>query len=111
VALDRNERARRCRAVAGLAGQPLVASRAGGAFDTIDQFAVQHHGLAPALVFVDATGSFDNDTECVNGSRGNAADHLTKDVAPFMVSNFGASADRAHWVGYRRIVDGRYLWG
>jgi S-formylglutathione hydrolase FrmB len=49
------------------------------------------------LVFVDPTGTFDNDTECVNGSRGNAADHLTKDVKPFMVSNFGVSADRANW--------------
>jgi S-formylglutathione hydrolase FrmB len=49
------------------------------------------------LVFVDPTGSFDNDTECVNGTRGNAADHLTKDVVPFMVSNFGVSADRANW--------------
>jgi S-formylglutathione hydrolase FrmB len=49
------------------------------------------------LVLVDPTGSFDNDTECVNGARGNAADHLTKDVVPFMVSNFGVSADRANW--------------
>jgi S-formylglutathione hydrolase FrmB len=71
--------------------------RAGNAFDTIDDFAAHHHGFAPALVFVDPTGSFDNDTECVNGSRGNAADHLTKDVVPFMVSNFGVSADRASW--------------
>jgi S-formylglutathione hydrolase FrmB len=71
--------------------------RAGGAFDTVDNFAAHHQGYAPALVFVDATGAFDNDTECVNGSRGNAADHLTKDVVPFMVSNFGVSADRANW--------------
>jgi S-formylglutathione hydrolase FrmB len=71
--------------------------RAGNAFDTIDDFAAHHHGFAPALVFVDPTGSFDNDTECVNGSRGNAADHLTKDVVPFMVSNFGVSADRTNW--------------
>jgi S-formylglutathione hydrolase FrmB len=71
--------------------------RAGGAFDTIDDFAALHHGYAPALVFVDPTGAFDNDTECVDGSRGNAADHLTKDVVPFMVSNFGVSADRANW--------------
>ena len=28
------------------------------------------------LVFVDPGGTFNNDTECVNGSRGNAADHL-----------------------------------
>ena len=71
--------------------------RPGGAFTTIDNFAAGHHGFAPVLVFVDPTGSFDNDTECVNGSRGNAADHLTKDVVPFMVSNFGVSADRANW--------------
>ena len=55
------------------------------------------HGFAPVLVFVDATGSFDNDTECVNGRRGNAADHLTKEVVPFVVSNFGVSPDRANW--------------
>ncbi len=48
-------------------------------------------------MFVDSGGAFNNDTECVNGSRGNAADHLTKDVVPYMVSNFGVSADRANW--------------
>jgi S-formylglutathione hydrolase FrmB len=71
--------------------------RPGGAFTAIDDFAAQHHGFSPVLVFVDPTGTFDNDTECVNGSRGNAADHLTKDVIPFVVSNFGVSADRANW--------------
>ncbi len=71
--------------------------RAGGAFTTIDDFAARHHGFAPVLVFVDPTGAFDNDTECVNGARGNAADHLTKDVVPFVVSNFGVSADRTNW--------------
>lgn len=69
----------------------------GGAFTAIDNFAAAHHGFSPVLVFVDPTGSFDNDTECVNGSRGNAADHLTKDIVPFIVSNFGVSADRANW--------------
>ncbi|MDT5147543.1 MAG: hypothetical protein QOC58_2188 [Mycobacterium sp.] len=71
--------------------------RPGGAFTAIDNFAAAHHGFSPVLVFVDPTGSFDNDTECVNGSRGNAADHLTKDVIPFMVSNFGVSAGRDNW--------------
>lgn len=71
--------------------------RAGGAFDTIDNFAARHHGFAPVLVFVDPTGAFDNDTECVDGSRGNAADHLTKEVVPFVVANFGVSAERTNW--------------
>jgi S-formylglutathione hydrolase FrmB len=71
--------------------------RAGGAIDTIDEFAGAHHGFAPVLVFVDATGAFDNDTECVNGPRGNTADYLTKDVVPYMISNFSVSAERANW--------------
>ncbi|KDF01641.1 membrane protein [Mycolicibacterium aromaticivorans JS19b1 = JCM 16368] len=71
--------------------------RAGHAIHIVDDFAAVHGGNAPVLVFVDATGAFDNDTECVNGSRGNAADHLTKDVVPYLISNFRVSADRANW--------------
>ena len=71
--------------------------RTGQAIKTIDDFAAAHHGNAPVLVFVDPGGAFNNDTECVNGTRGNAADHLTKDVVPYMVSNFGVSPDRAKW--------------
>ncbi len=71
--------------------------RAGNAITTIDDFAATHSGNAPVLVFVDPSGAFNNDTECVNGSRGNAADHLTKDVVPFMISDFGVSADRTNW--------------
>ena len=71
--------------------------RAGNAVSTADDFASAHGGNAPVLVFVDSAGGFKNDTECVNGPRGNAADHLTKDVEPYMISNFGVSADRANW--------------
>jgi S-formylglutathione hydrolase FrmB len=71
--------------------------RTGSAIRTVDEFASAHHGFAPLLVFVDATGAFNNDTECVNGPRGNAADHLTKDVVPYMISNFSVSADPANW--------------
>jgi len=49
------------------------------------------------VVFVDSTGKFNNDTECVNGPRGNAADHLTKDVVPYMISHFGVSSSPANW--------------
>ncbi len=71
--------------------------RAGNAITTIDEFASAHGGNAPIFVFVDPSGAFNNDTECVNGSRGNAADHLTKDIVPFLISNFGASNDPAKW--------------
>jgi S-formylglutathione hydrolase FrmB len=71
--------------------------RAGNAVDTIDDFAAAHGGDAPVLVFVDSGGAFNNDTECVNGTRGNAADHLTKDVVPYMISHYGVSPDRTNW--------------
>jgi S-formylglutathione hydrolase FrmB len=71
--------------------------RAGNAVKTIDDLAAAHGGFAPVFVFVDSGGAFNNDTECVNGSRGNAADHLTKDVVPYMVSEFGVSPEAEHW--------------
>jgi S-formylglutathione hydrolase FrmB len=71
--------------------------RAGNAVKTADTFAAAHGGNAPVLVFADSGGAFSNDTECVNGPRGKAADHLTKDVVPFMVSRFGVSPARDNW--------------
>lgn len=71
--------------------------RAGNAVATLDEFAAKHGGNAPVFVFADSGGAFNNDTECVNGVRGNAADHLTLDVRPYLVSNFGVSDDPANW--------------
>lgn len=71
--------------------------RAGQAVATADSYADAHDGNAPVLVFVDANGTFVNDTECVNGIRGRAADHLTKDVVPHIVGQFGVGVGPAHW--------------
>jgi S-formylglutathione hydrolase FrmB len=71
--------------------------RAGQAAVTADSYAHAHDGNAPILVFVDANGAFTNDTECVNGIRGRAADHLTDDVVPDIIRHFGVSADPRHW--------------
>lgn len=83
--------------VGGEFNTPADWLRRGDAIRTADEFAAAHHGAAPVMVFVDSGGSFNNDTECVNGPRGNAADHLTKDVVPFMTSTYGVSADRSNW--------------
>ena len=83
--------------IAGQFNTPADWTRAGNAIRTMDSFAAAHDGKAPVLVFVDSGGAFNNDTECVNGIRGNAADHLTKDVVPYMVSAFGVSSDRSNW--------------
>ncbi|MFI6998414.1 alpha/beta hydrolase [Nocardia sp. NPDC050175] len=71
--------------------------RSGQIMPAVDQFTTANGGLAPILVFVDSSGSFNNDTECVNGPRGDAADHLTRDVPSYLESRFGAAADPAQW--------------
>jgi S-formylglutathione hydrolase FrmB len=83
--------------IAGEFHTPADWVRIGDAIATLDAFASSHGGHAPVAVFVDSGGSFANDTECVNGVRGNAADHLTEDVVPFVAATFGTSQDRTHW--------------
>jgi len=83
--------------ITGEFGNPTNWVRTGNAISTIDDYAKAHGGAAPVLVFADSSGSFNNDTECVNGPRGNAADHLTKDVRPYVVSHFNVSPDPANW--------------
>ncbi|MFG1794885.1 alpha/beta hydrolase-fold protein [Nocardia sp. NPDC049149] len=71
--------------------------RSGQIMPAIDSFTAANGGRAPILVFVDSSGSFNNDTECVNGPRGDAADHLTRDVPSYLASRFHASTDPAQW--------------
>ena len=83
--------------IGGEFNTPADWARAGNAVKTIDELAAAHDGNAPVFVFVDSGGAFNNDTECVNGTRGNAADHLTKDVVPFLSATYGVSTDRRNW--------------
>lgn len=83
--------------IGGQFNTPADWIRSAGAVATLDDFAGRHGGNAPVFVFADSGGAFNNDTECVNGTRGNAADHLTRDVVPYMVEHFGVSNDPANW--------------
>lgn len=83
--------------ISGEFNTPADWLRTGNAISTIDAFARAHGGNAPILVFPDVGGSFNNDTECVNGPRGNVADHLTDEVRPAVISQFHASASAANW--------------
>lgn len=81
--------------IAGEFNTPSDWPRTGNAIATIDNFAAALGGTAPVFVFVDVGGSFNNDTECVDGPRGNVADHLVKDVPPYVASTFGVNS--ANW--------------
>lgn len=67
--------------------------RVGRATAALDSLAAAHGGQAPVAVFADATGGFTVDTECVNGSRGNSADHLTAEVVPEIGDLFALGAE------------------
>ncbi|MFF0342914.1 alpha/beta hydrolase-fold protein [Kribbella sp. NPDC004875] len=83
--------------IGGERGGPGDWVRLGNAVQVSDEYAHRHHGWAPILVFVDATARFDNDTECVNGPRGNSADHLDQDVPRYIEKTFGAARDARQW--------------
>jgi S-formylglutathione hydrolase FrmB len=83
--------------IGGERGGPGDWVRLGNAVTAADAYAWHHHGYAPILVFVDATERFDNDTECVDGPRGNSETHLAEDVPRFVSAAFGASRDPRHW--------------
>jgi S-formylglutathione hydrolase FrmB len=83
--------------IGGQFNTPADWIRTANAVHTIDEFAAKNGGNAPVFVFPDVGGAFNNDTGCVNGVRGNAADHLTKEVVPYMVANFGVSEDPSNW--------------
>ena len=83
--------------IAGEFNTPADWLRTGNAAAIVDNLAQAHGGNAPVLVFVDSGGSFNNDTECVNGVRGNVADHLTKDVVPYVNAHYGTSPSPADW--------------
>jgi hypothetical protein len=70
--------------------------RAGEAVTTLDEFATTHGGNTPVAVFADAAGGFAIDAECVNGPRGNAADHLTGDVIP-KINAISGSQQPSQW--------------
>ena len=83
--------------IAGEFNTPADWLRIGNVAMLFDNYAAAHGGYTPVFAFVDTGGSFNNDTECVNGPRGNVADHLTKDVVPYMQATFGVSVKPANW--------------
>ncbi|NVK78582.1 alpha/beta hydrolase [Streptomyces morookaense] len=83
--------------IGGEFSEPDNWPRTGNAVTTADAYARKHHGFTPILVFADASGGFKVDTECVNGPRGQAENHLTRDIPPYVEKTFNASADPHKW--------------
>ncbi len=83
--------------LAGEPGTPDDWILGGGVEETMNNFAHQHHGVAPLIFVVDNLGSQFNDTECVDSSRGNVETYLTKDVPAYIKAQFDVNTDPASW--------------
>lgn len=82
--------------IGGEFNTPADSIRTGNAISTVDAYARTHAGAAPIPVFPDVGGSFNNDTECVDGPRGNVTTHLVDEVRPYVVSHFDADSSAAN---------------
>lgn len=78
--------------IGGVVNRPQDWIGPGRATATADAYAARHGGWAPILVFPDPSGSYSNDTECVDGAGGDAEDHLVSDVPAAVDATFGVTS-------------------
>lgn len=83
--------------IGGVINTPEDWVRSGEALQTVDAYARDHRGVAPILVLPDVSGSLTNDTECVDGPRGNVDTHIVDEVRPYVIQRFGASRQARNW--------------
>lgn len=78
-------------------GQPTDWVEGGNIGVTANAFAKENNGQAPIIVMPDINGGVASDTECVDGSRGNAETYLTKDVRDAVIKQYSTATDPKQW--------------
>jgi S-formylglutathione hydrolase FrmB len=78
-------------------GQPTDWVEGGNIAVTANAYAKQNNGTAPIIVMPDINGGVASDTECVDGSRGNAETYLTKDVRDAVIKQYSTATDPKQW--------------
>lgn len=81
----------------GSPGSPINWLKAGHGQAIDDAYAASHGGVAPVLVVADHNGSATNDSECVDGPKGNAETYLTVDVPAFITDTLHIRHDPSRW--------------
>lgn len=81
----------------GTPGTPLDWTRAGSVDVVAERWATLHGATAPIIVMPDSNGSFQADSECVNGRLGNVETYLTVDVLRWAIDRLGAAKHRSRW--------------
>ncbi|HVS58512.1 MAG TPA: alpha/beta hydrolase-fold protein [Candidatus Saccharimonadales bacterium] len=81
----------------GTPGTPSSWLQGGHFLYTMNRFASTHEGITPIVVMADHSGSFSNDTECLNSSHGNADTYISVDVPAFLHSHYRVADSAANW--------------
>lgn len=81
----------------GEPGQPTDWVEGGNIGVTANAFAKENNGQAPIIVMPDINGGVASDTECVDGTRGNAETYLTKDVRDAVIKQYSTATDPKQW--------------
>lgn len=78
-------------------GQPTDWVEGGNIGVTANAYAKANNGQAPIIVMPDINGGVTSDTECVDGTRGNAETYLTKDVRDAVIKQYATATDPKQW--------------
>jgi len=81
----------------GVPGTPSNWLQGGELAATTNEFASHHKGITPIVVIADHSGSFGNDTECVDSPHGNADTYLTSDVPAYMKAHYRILNNPNNW--------------
>ena len=81
----------------GTPGIPSSWLQGGSLVNTMDNFAYHHEGITPIVVIADHSGSFTNDTECLNSAHGNAEIYVSADVPNYIRQHYRAADNPINW--------------
>ncbi|AWF99933.1 alpha/beta hydrolase [Clavibacter michiganensis] len=84
-------------ALSGQPGSPSDLFTSGRMDEIMDDFAVEHRGLAPIVVVPDQLGSPASNPMCVDSPLGASATYLTVDVPAWIRANLRVASDRTGW--------------
>ncbi len=83
--------------IAGQPGSPEDWALRAASVRSLNDFAAQHHGVAPIVIAADGTGSELGNPLCMDSRLGNAATYLTADIAEWARTRLDAETDRRKW--------------
>ncbi len=82
---------------AGQPGGPADWLTGGQLRSVLDQFAENHHGIAPVTVVVDPNGSANANTMCMDSNIASVDTYLSKDVPAWITQTLDVATDHKQW--------------